>query len=625
MMISDVQGANMPSKKRVYLKKQRAPHCRCALAIAIALSLPMCSLPAAHAQDLSVNAQADQGQASTALNANEGFESKAVPAEFFGLSFNKAGDAWPLKEPITYGLVRVWDSGAQWTNVQQQAGNNYQDPAVFNWTPLETLLQNAYQNGVNTAFYTMSRTPQFALAMSGDCTSNPNQPACDIRCNYYGTGGVHVGAGAPGQCYPPADLNPDGSGTDQTWKNWVTALANEAVALCNSGSAACIRYYEIWNEIDRNNQGYPVPGSSYAAPYLFGSTSPSNSGNAYYGSYAQLVRMTQDARCIILGQNSLQMKDGVPYGIDNVNGPDNPAVSCSQVTGIEPDAVIVAPSSHSRAAEGLNVIKNLLYCSVPDTTAGAPNWCNTGDDESYDLDATNWHMKPGNLADGFNEEAEMEIEYCAVVGCDDQAGILQPSELRKPFWNGEAGYRGASAGWSSVAGGVNLTGNPDMQASFIARYALTQWSLGIGHFAWYDYDLDSVLNGSGPNGTGPQAGDPALAWSTVADWMIGRSMTVGDVTTPCSINPGTTTQWTCPLKGDRGFIGEVIWDIGAFGCNADSYQGNDCTTYTYAPSPRWHAYRDLWGHEYSIPHGGTVQVGNLPILLENQPSGEDKE
>jgi len=547
-----------------------------------------------------------------------------IPAEFFGLSFNKAGDAWPLKEPITYGMVRVWDSGAQWTNIQLQAGSNYQDPTVFKWTALQTLLENAYTNGVRTAFYTMSRTPQFALAMSGDCTSNPNQPACDIRCNYDGTGGTQVGAGAPGQCYPPADLNPDGSGTDQTWKNWVTALANEAVALCHSGNAACIKYYEIWNEIDRNNQGYPFPGSSYAAPYLFGNTSPSNSGNAYYGSYAQLVRMTQDARCIILGKWSLRRKNGVPFAIDNENG-QGVAGSCTQDRGIEPDAVIVAPSSHSRAAEGLNVIQNLLYCSIPGTTTGAPNWCNTGDDESYDLDGTNWHMKPGNLADGFNEETEMEIEYCAVVGCNGQTGILRPTELREPFWNGEAGYRGASAGWSSVPGGVNLVGNPDMQASFIARYALTQWSLGIHHFAWYDYDLDSVLNGAGANGSGPQAGDPALAWSSVAGWMIGRSMAMGDRETPCSITPGAPTQWTCPLEGPRGFIGKVIWDIGDYGCNADSYQGNDCTTYTYTPSPRWHAYRDLWGHEVAIPPGGTVQVGNLPILLEDCPRDGDSD
>lgn len=552
----------------------------------------------------------------------QGLDVKTVPPEFFGITFNKAGNAWPLKEPITYGMIRVWDSGAQWSNIQSQPSSDYTDATAFNWTPLQTLLGNAYKNGVTTAVYTMSRTPQFALAMSGDCTSNPKQPACDARCNYYGTGKQFVGAGSPGQCYPPADLNPDGTGTDQTWKNWVTALANEAVSLCKSNNAACIKYYEVWNEIDRNNQGYPFPGSSYAAPYMFGSSAPSNSGNAYYGSFAQIVRMTQDARCIILGRQSLRSKRGVPFAIDNENGPGVPG-SCIQERGIEPDAQIVAPSSHPVAQEGLNVISNIFYCDVPGTTTGAPNWCNTGDDGAQAFDVMNWHMKPGNEADGFNEEVEMEKQYCAVEGgCNGATGILRREEQHKPFFNDEAGYRGASAGWSSP--GVNLTGNPDMQASFIARYALTQWSLGISNFDWYDYDLDSVLIGNGVNGSGPQAGDPALAWSTVANWMVGRSMSIFGKKTQCSITPGTTTQWTCFLSGPHHFIGKVIWDIGNYGCNADSYQGDDCTTYAYFPSSHWHAYRDLWGHEYAISPGGSVQIGNLPILLEDSSSNEGR-
>jgi hypothetical protein len=151
-----------------------------------------------------------------------------------------------------------------------------------------------------------------------------------------------------------------------------------------------------------------------------------------------------------------------------------------------------------------------------------------------------------------------------------------------------------------------------------------KWAPGISNFSWYDYDLDSVLIGNGVNGSGPQAGDPALAWSTVADWMVGRSMSIFGRKTQCSISPGTTTLWTCVLSGPRHFIGKVIWDIGNYGCNADSYQGNDCTTYAYFPSSQWHAYRDLWGHEYPISPGGSVQIGNLPILLESSLSDEDR-
>lgn len=566
----------------------------------------------------------------TAINA-QGTPSEPVPSTFFGMIFNNANDAWPLNKPISYGLVRVWDSGAQWPTLQIAPGSDPTNPNEFNWSPLKTLLQNAYSGGATTALYTMNRTPQFALALSGSCSNNPNQPACDKTCNYY-VAGKTAASDQPGQCYPPSDLNPDGSGTDQTWKNWVSALAQEAVSLCNAGNAACIKYYEIWNEIDRNNQGYPFPNSSYAAPYLFGSSSPHNTGNSYYGSFAELVRMTQDARCIILGQSSLRSKGSVPYAIDNAGGA-GVAESCTQVTGIEPDATIVAPSSHSQAQEGLNVIQDLLYCSVSGTTTGAPNWCNTTNDESYDLDIMNWHMKPANESDGWYAEDEMSTEYCAVVGgCDGQTGILQPNEVDKPFWNGEAGYRGNSAGWTGANGALDITDNPDMQASFIARYALTQWSLGIQSFSWYAYDLDSAIDGSS-NGTGAQTGDPALAWSNTYTWLVNQTMTTGGgVPTPCSAasdpsghtDPnGNPTLWTCSLEGPNSFVGQPIWDIyTAYSCASDSSAGSDCSYYYYTVPSSWHYYRDLWGNETIIPTTGThahqVQISNLPIMLENK-------
>lgn len=167
--------------------------------------------------------------------------STTVPSTYFGMTFNKGADAAsPLPQPVTEGMLRIWDSGAGWSTIETANG-------TYNWTPLETLLKNAYDDGMTTAIYTMSRTPQWALDLVNNCTSNPNQPACDTTCNYYDTGGVTTGAGAPGQCYPPSDINPDGTGTDAMWKAWVTALGQEATTLCNEGGYACIKYFEIWN------------------------------------------------------------------------------------------------------------------------------------------------------------------------------------------------------------------------------------------------------------------------------------------------------------------------------------------------------------------------------------------
>ena len=74
-----------------------------------------------------------------------------------------------------------------------------------------------------------------------------------------------------GQCDPPSDLKPDGSGSDQSWKDFVSAIVTH-----NKNSVdAHIRYWEIWNEPHTPNQ--------------------------WKGTNAQLIRMAEDARRIILG------------------------------------------------------------------------------------------------------------------------------------------------------------------------------------------------------------------------------------------------------------------------------------------------------------------------------------
>ena len=68
-----------------------------------------------------------------------------------------------------------------------------------------------------------------------------------------------------------ADLNNDGSGTDQDWIDWVTAVAQR-----NAGQyGSKIKYFEIWNEW--------------------------NIQKFWQGTPAQLARMEQDARCVVEG------------------------------------------------------------------------------------------------------------------------------------------------------------------------------------------------------------------------------------------------------------------------------------------------------------------------------------
>jgi hypothetical protein len=143
---------------------------------------------------------------------------------------------WPT---VPFDTMRLWDTNTFWSVINT-------GPGQYNWTVLDGWLNAANTHQVELLF-TLGMTPQWA-------SSDPNNPIC------------HIG---PGQCSAPDDVNPDGSGTDQHWKDFVTAVAQHV--------GTQVQYWEIWNE--PNNLWY------------------------WSGTPAQLARMAQDARTIIRGLN----------------------------------------------------------------------------------------------------------------------------------------------------------------------------------------------------------------------------------------------------------------------------------------------------------------------------------
>ena len=127
---------------------------------------------------------------------------------------------------------------------------------VYKFEPLDSNLAYDKSMGIEQEIFTLSGTPTWA-------SSKPT----DLTCSY-----------AAGVCDPPNDVNADGSGTDQHWKDWVTAIASHTLNVSYLESHAHITIWEIWNEVD-------VP--------LF-----------WTGTMAQLQRMTMDARIIIKGFDS---------------------------------------------------------------------------------------------------------------------------------------------------------------------------------------------------------------------------------------------------------------------------------------------------------------------------------
>jgi polysaccharide biosynthesis protein PslG len=181
----------------------------------------------------------------------------AIPRTLFGLNINQSvlkKDPWPT---IPFGSLRLWDSGTGWSQLNPAQGK-------YDWELLDKWfdLVSQHDNHIEDILFTFGRTPRFASSTPDDST-----------CGYTWSG--------PGQCGAPSDVRPDGSGTDQFFKDFVTAIATHNKKSRN----VHIKYWELWNE-----------------PYAH---------NMWSGTIPQLVRMARDASQIL--------------------------------KSIDPDAVIVAP------------------------------------------------------------------------------------------------------------------------------------------------------------------------------------------------------------------------------------------------------------------------------------------
>ena len=132
----------------------------------------------------------------------------AVPAALFSLTVHNNNN-WPS---VPLAGIRLWSTGTYWQNLNPA-------PGAYDFTTFDQFLNAARAHNVDV-LYTFGEVPAWA-------SSNPN-----LVC---GTSGA-----PPGSCAPPNDLNSDGTGPNQHWKDFVTAVVSHA--------AGQIRYWEVWNE-----------------------------------------------------------------------------------------------------------------------------------------------------------------------------------------------------------------------------------------------------------------------------------------------------------------------------------------------------------------------------------------
>jgi len=365
-------------------------------------------------------------------------------------------------------------------------------------------------------------------------SSNPTDTGCD-----YATSSALYGG-----CDLPKDINKDGTGTDETFNSFVAALATHVNNPTYLQTHAHIRYWEPWNEWYRNNIVSTYKWTDFSIR----------------ASYAQMVRMVEDVRCTITGTGSV---NGVP---------------CS-APPIDPTAMIVSPSDGNESCcSGPQVFQNFLYCSG--TGSNAPisgSYCTTGSAGSAAVDIINSHWYEG----------EGRVPEDLATDVPVYTSLLSSTDLAKPLWSDEGSWNNDT-----------YVPDPDVEASWVARYYLVGWSTSLVRMYWYAYDspiygtLWTSANGLNPAGQ---------AYSTVYQWIVGSTLT-----TRCAKASGTI--WTCGIKLANGSSAEAIWDT------SQTCANGSCTTGNQTVSPTWTNYQDLTGTVHAIT-GGTVPVGIQPILL----------
>ena len=374
-----------------------------------------------------------------------------LSSSFFNMHVNHPKTPWPS---VPFAGMRLWDAdGAGWALINTAQG-------VYNWTTLDQRLSEAQIHGADV-LYDLARTPVWAQC--GPSTASPcvQTPDCAYSGKSWG--------GGPGQCYWPADLNADGSGANQHWKDWVTAIATHSV----NSSTAHIRYYEIWNE--------------------------PNDTHFFRGTTAQLVRLTQDAACIIKGI-----------------GP-----GCS-TPGIDPSALIVTPAP----TLGGGAIDRWL--------AG---FLGTGGSQVVDVLAFHGYNGPN---------PEKVFSLLATL----KSGALSAyNQSGKPVFDTEFSW-GENAPLS----------DPEEQAGFVARALLLHISAGVSRVYWYSWDVSGTMwspvstaacTAPDLSGVGYQC-QSAVAFSQLQDWTVGTT-----VNQACS---SLGTVWTCGLTKPGGYQALAVWD-----------------------------------------------------------------
>ena len=436
-------------------------------------SLPSCQLP--RIRSIAVLAATLAISLLTPISSQAGSvsepPSKPIPATYFGLHAQRIVMPPRLQMPaapfptVPFGSFRLW-SIPDWFQINGSPGRRYR------WMALDRFLSLTEEHRVNV-LYTIGHTPRWA-------SSDPNDDSCPP-------------AYRPGGCDPPKDLNSDGSGPDQYFKDFVSALAEHAKGK--------IQNYEMWNEPE---------------------------GRQWRGTQQQLVRMTQDMNSI--------------------------------VKNVDPSVMVLSPPCLGAPRDNAECLENFLRA---------------GGGQYVDVIAFHGYLWPKPPVPERIVEVVKQVRN--VMDHNGQGS--------KPLWDTEGGW-----------GRREDYPDPDLQAAFLARMYLLQWSLGVERFYWFTwstypagtlYDIDTN-----------QLTKAGVAYKQTYNWLVGATQTEA-----CR-NKGSV--WTCGYRRSGGYQAQAVWDT--------SVDVNRTKPYTAAQ--QFTSYRDLDGKTNSVPKNHVIPISQKPVLLQ---------
>jgi len=400
--------------------------------------------------------------------------------------------------------------------------------STYSFTTLDALLAHDKTIGVSDILLTLSATPHF---ISSD--------ASDSACDYAST--------ANGSCGVPADIatsctnvntlnDCDGgvTGSNQTWRSFIYALGNHLSGL-SGGTYAPVSYFEIWNEFTRTS-------------------------GSWKGTDAQLARMAQDAKCILLGTGTI-----TATGETCTAGHMGVAA-----VGVMSSAQILTPSNGS-----MGTSSNVTAWGTYVGTSGALGAATIAAVHTYPWASSTTCCSSPELLPGYFTTANGQVTG---------AGGSQP------LWSTEGG-------WGED--GTNLS-TADFDG-FVVRYFLLGWAGGFSRSYWYQYDntgWGTLWYANGSHGCSNVLGcltSTGTAYQQVYNWMVGATMSVA-----CA---SSGTVWHCDFTRTSpvGYTARAVWDT------------SGSSTYT-PPAGTYLSYRDIVGGSNTL--GATVTIGKKPILLE---------